>query len=62
MAVAQAWLGTSGEYCPTPQDSEGIFQYLLAMPVPLSQYQEPERLLQNFEPDRSLSQLIMIRK
>ena len=25
-----------GGYCPTPQDSEGIFQYLLAMPVPLS--------------------------
>ena len=30
--------GHRGGYCPTPQDSEGIFQYLLAMPVPLSQY------------------------
>ena len=30
--------GHRGGYCPTPQDLEGIFQYLLAMPRPLSHY------------------------
>ena len=30
--------GHRGGYCPTPQDSEGIFQYLLAMPRPLSHF------------------------
>ena len=30
--------GHLGGYCPTPQDSEGIFQYLLAMPRPLSHF------------------------
>ena len=29
--------GHRGGYCPTPQDLEGIFQYLLAMPAPLFQ-------------------------
>ena len=30
--------GHRGGYCPTPQDLEGIFQYLLAMPRPLSHF------------------------
>ena len=33
--------GHRGGYCPTPQDLEGIFQYLLAMPRPLSHCHTP---------------------